>query len=50
MAHNKPFAKKIRLAAAYRENQQVPLWVIARTRGRVRRKLRRNWRRSRMQL
>ncbi|PLJ77768.1 50S ribosomal protein L39e [Infirmifilum sp. SLHALR2] len=49
MAHNKPLGKKIRLAAAVRENQQVPIWVIAKTLGRVRRKPRRNWRRSRMQ-
>ena len=50
MAHFKPLGKKLRLAAALRSNEQVPLWVIAKTRGRVRRKPRRNWRRSRMQL
>ncbi|RLE60971.1 MAG: 50S ribosomal protein L39e [Thermoprotei archaeon] len=50
MAHYKPLGKKLRLAAANRSNDQVPLWVISRTLGKVRRKPRRNWRRSRMQL
>ncbi|MEZ0345116.1 MAG: 50S ribosomal protein L39e [Infirmifilum sp.] len=50
MAHNKPFGKKVRLVAAVRENQQVPIWVISKTLGKMRRKPRRNWRRSRMQL
>ncbi|MGB9708728.1 MAG: 50S ribosomal protein L39e [Infirmifilum sp.] len=50
MARNKPFGKKIRLIAAVRENHQIPIWVISKTLGEVRRKPRRNWRRSRMQL
>lgn len=50
MAHNKPFGKKIRLISATRANQQIPIWVIAKTQGKLRRKPRRNWRRSRMQL
>jgi large subunit ribosomal protein L39e len=50
MAHYKPLAKKLRLASAYKSNFQVPAWVIVKTRGRVARKVRRNWRRSRMQL
>ncbi|MCC6002956.1 MAG: 50S ribosomal protein L39e [Thermofilum sp.] len=50
MAHSKPLGKKLRLAAATRSNYQVPIWVIGKTLGRVRRKPRRNWRRSRMQL
>ena len=50
MARNKPLAKKLRLARALKENSQVPVWVIAKTRRRVGRKIRRNWRRSRMQL
>uniref|UniRef100_A0A7C4B9E2 Large ribosomal subunit protein eL39 n=1 Tax=Thermofilum pendens TaxID=2269 RepID=A0A7C4B9E2_THEPE len=49
MAHYKPLGKKLRLAAAIRSNEQVPLWVIVKTRRRVRRRPRRNWRRSRMQ-
>jgi len=50
MARYKPLAKKLRLASAARENRQVPIWVIAKTRRRVTRKFRRDWRRSRMQL
>jgi len=50
MARNKPLAKKLRLASAIKSNYQVPVWVIVKTRRRVSRKLRRNWRRSRMQL
>jgi len=50
MAHYKPLAKKLRLARALKENSQIPIWVIAKTRRRVVRKIRRNWRRSRMQL
>jgi len=50
MARNKPLAKKLRLASALKSNYQVPVWVIVRTRRRVTRKVRRNWRRSRMQL
>lgn len=50
MARNKPYAKKRRLASAIKSNYQVPVWVIIKTRRRVGRKVRRNWRRSRMQL
>ncbi|MCD6458452.1 MAG: 50S ribosomal protein L39e [Thermofilum sp. ex4484_82] len=50
MARAKPLAKKLRLAAAFKSNKQVPIWVIAKTLGKVRRKPRRQWRRSRMQL
>ncbi|MEM0023679.1 MAG: 50S ribosomal protein L39e [Thermofilaceae archaeon] len=50
MARNKPLAKKLRLASALKSNYQIPVWVIAKTRRRVVRKIRRNWRRSRMQL
>ncbi|HDD33881.1 MAG: 50S ribosomal protein L39e [Thermoprotei archaeon] len=50
MAHYKPAAKKRRLASALKSNSQVPTWVIVKTRRRVTRKVRRNWRRSRMQL
>lgn len=50
MAHYKPLAKKLRLTSALKSNSQVPVWVIAKTRRRVARRPRRNWRRSRMQL
>ncbi len=50
MARNKPCAKKRRLASAIKSNYQVPVWVIVKTRRRVGRKVRRNWRRSRLQL
>ena len=50
MAHNKPAAKKRRLSAALKNNYPVPMWVIAKTLGKVRRRARRNWRRSRLQL
>ncbi|RLE66409.1 MAG: 50S ribosomal protein L39e [Thermoprotei archaeon] len=50
MARNKPLAKKLRLAAAFKSNKPVPLWVIAKTLGKVRRRPKRHWRRSRMQL
>ena len=48
MARNKPLAKKLRLARAARRARPVPLWVIAKTLGRVRRSYRwRHWRRHR---
>ena len=50
MAHYKPLAKKLRLARALKENSPIPTWVLAKTLGKVRRRFRRNWRRSRMQL
>ncbi|HID90844.1 TPA: 50S ribosomal protein L39e [Candidatus Bathyarchaeota archaeon] len=47
MARNKPVAKKLRLAKAGKQIRPVPIWVIAKTRGRVRvaAKGRRRWRR-----
>lgn len=50
MTRNKSLAKKLRLASAVKSNYQVPVWVTVKTRRRVGRKPRRNWRRSRMQL
>lgn len=50
MAHYKLLGKKKRLAHAFKENRATPIWIVAKTRGRVRRPKRRNWRRSRMQL
>ncbi len=49
MARVKTLAFKRRLAAAYKSNKSVPVWVIARTNGRVRTTpSRRNWRRTRL--
>ncbi len=51
MAHNKPLGKKLRLARALKENSPVPLWVIAKTRGRFRtHPKRRHWRRVSLKL
>ncbi len=36
MGSIKPFGKKIRLAKALKQNRRVPLFVILRTKGRVR--------------
>ncbi|MEZ0394271.1 MAG: 50S ribosomal protein L39e [Desulfurococcaceae archaeon] len=49
MARFKPLARKLRLAAANKSNRPVPLWVTAKTRGRVRRTFRlRHWRRTKL--
>ncbi len=50
MARNKPAAKKRRLASALKANAGTPLWVVAKTLGKVRWGKPRHWRRSRMQL
>ncbi len=51
MARSKPLGKKLRLAAALKSNKAVPLWVVMKTLGRVRRTpRRRHWRRSRLKL
>lgn len=40
-------ARKLRMAKALKQNRPVPIWVIAKTRGRVRtHPKRRYWRRS----
>lgn len=51
MARNKPYARKLRLAKAYKSNSPVPLWVIAKTLGKFRRhpKLR-LWRRVKLKV
>jgi len=36
MSRDKPAAKKIRLAKAIKQNRRVPLWVIAKTKRKVR--------------
>ena len=48
MARNKPLARKLRLAKAYKSNSPVPVWVLMRTNRRFtthpkRRHWRRNW-------
>ncbi|MEM2110635.1 MAG: 50S ribosomal protein L39e [Candidatus Bathyarchaeia archaeon] len=48
MARYKPVAKKHRLIKACRNNRSVPAWVIAKTRRKVRRIPRRNWRRTKL--
>ncbi|MHA1594672.1 MAG: 50S ribosomal protein L39e [Candidatus Baldrarchaeia archaeon] len=51
MARAKPLGKKLRLASALKSNRSVPLWVIVRTKGRVRtHPKRRHWRRKRLKL
>ncbi|HDD64229.1 MAG: 50S ribosomal protein L39e [Thermoprotei archaeon] len=51
MARYKTLGKKKRLARALKQNVPVPIWVVAKTLGKVRgRIISRNWRRSRMQL
>ena len=49
MATHKSLAKKRRLARAYKSNKPVPLWVIGKTRGKVRRTpTQRHWRRTKL--
>ncbi|MEM2908026.1 MAG: hypothetical protein QXP65_02340 [Candidatus Hadarchaeales archaeon] len=49
MARNKPAPLKRRLARAAKLTRRVPIWVMAKTRGRVRTNVkRRSWRRQRI--
>lgn len=49
MARNKHVARKLRLAAAYKSNRPIPIWVTMKTRLKVRRMFRlRHWRRSKL--
>ena len=51
MARNKPLARKLRLAKAYKSNSPVPLWVVAKTLGRFRFHAgTRHWRRNRLKV
>jgi len=51
MARHKLLSFKLRLAHAWKENRPVPIWVIARTKGRVRTSpTRRHWRRTKLKL
>ncbi len=46
MARNKPLARKLRLAKAYKQNRRVPIWVVIKTNRRfVEHPKRRHWRR-----
>lgn len=49
MARVKPTARKRRLAKAGKQKKPVPTWVVAKTRGRVRRHPKtRQWRRTKL--
>ena len=49
MATFKPLGKKIRLAKRGKQNRQIPLWTLLKTKRRVRRNPKRyNWRRSKL--
>jgi large subunit ribosomal protein L39e len=49
MSKNKPLAKKLRLAKAYKQNRRVPLWVMLKTSRKVRTHPKmRHWRRSKV--
>lgn len=51
MAHFKPLARKLRLARATKANSPVPVWVVIKTRRRIRfNPLRRHWRRSKLKV
>ena len=49
MARNKPHARKLRLARAWKTNSPVPLWVVIKTLGKFRFHPHiRNWRRNKL--
>ncbi len=49
MARNKPLARKLRLAKAFKQNRALPAWVIIKTMRRVRfNPVRRHWRSSKL--
>jgi|Deesub1362B_J571_1020462.scaffolds.fasta_scaffold00004_230 large subunit ribosomal protein L39e len=51
MARYKILSVKRRLARAYRSNKPVPIWVVAKTMGRVRTSpARRHWRRTKLKI
>jgi large subunit ribosomal protein L39e len=51
MARNKPLGRKLRLAAAYKDNRPIPIWVTLKTRMRARRGFRlRHWRRNKLKI
>ncbi|MEM3736697.1 MAG: 50S ribosomal protein L39e [Candidatus Bathyarchaeia archaeon] len=51
MARYKTLSKKIKLAKEFKKANPVPAWIIAKTRGRVRRTpTRRHWRRVKIKI
>jgi len=49
MSRNKPLAKKLRLAKAYKQNRRIPVWVIVKTNRKVlTHPKRRHWRRTKL--
>jgi large subunit ribosomal protein L39e len=51
MARNKHLCRKKRLIKANKENSPVPLWAVAKTRGKFRRHPKmRNWRNRKLKL
>jgi len=51
MASNKHLSRKKRLIKANKQSSPVPLWVVGKTRGKVRRHPKmRNWRRTKLNL
>ncbi|MDK2790356.1 MAG: large subunit ribosomal protein L39e [Methanothermococcus sp.] len=51
MASNKPLGKKLRLAKALKQNRRVPLFVVGKTKGKVRSHPKmRHWRRKNLKL
>jgi len=51
LAKNKVLSKKLRLAKEHRKARPVPAWIMAKTKGQVRRTpSQRNWRRTKIKL
>lgn len=51
MARNIHVARKLRLAAAYKSNKPIPIWVTIKTRLKIRRGYRlRHWRRTKLKV
>jgi len=51
MAKHKTLPRKIRLAKEYKKARPVPSWIVARTKGKVRRTpTRRQWRRTKIKI
>lgn len=51
MARHKPLGRKLRLASALNSNAPIPLWVVVKTRRKVRVNYkRRNWRRQKLKV
>lgn len=48
MAKHKPLAKKLRLISAGKRSRPIPAWVIAKTLGKIARRPRRHWRRTKI--